>query len=427
MKFRSPILWLYMLVASLPFDRIPSTVVWGLRLRPSLVLAAMVILMVALEKPRFWQPRQAATWVVYGFLAVCALSALVSSDPRHGFIITAYTAFVVALTLAVAEIASRLNWHRLMVVFAVSAGIACLFGLYQFGGDLRGLPLSETGLKPAYSGQVFGFPRIQAMSLEPLYFANYLLLPMSLLVGLAAVLPAVAVWPLGVLFVTTLFLTLSRGGVGAMVVMGLLWTGLLLPRRRWRAATGVLTAGLAGMLLTFFVLTVMVPVLKQRPEAKPVLETYTTQVTSYEIGNSQVDRAYTRHMAWQAFMEHPIVGVGPGNYGRYLHARNAAYPITQIANNEPVELLAETGVLGTLLLAGFAGLIAAKGFWVLRKQRTLMAGAGWGLLVYLVAAAVQYYSFSTLYIIHIWLAIGLLIGITSSLDARHTTLDKATP
>jgi hypothetical protein len=40
---------------------------------------------------------------------------------------------------------------------------------------------------------------------------------------------------------------------------------------------------------------------------------------------------------------------------------------------------------------------------------------------------VQYYSFSTLYIIHIWLAIGLLIGITSSLDARHTTLDKATP
>jgi putative inorganic carbon (hco3(-)) transporter len=409
MKFRSPLLWFYLLVASLPFDRIPSAVVAGLRLRPSIILAAIVIVAVAAESPKFVWPRNWPVKILYAFLAVCLASAVVSNTPMEALRIVAYTAFVVALALAVAKIAPRVRTKTLMLSLAVSAGAACAFGLYQFVGDLVGLPQSVTGLKAIYSGNVFGFPRIQAMSLEPLYFANYLLLPVSLLIGIGAALKRS--WLLGILFVTTLLLTLSRGGVGALVVLAVLWLTLLSARRRWRRAGAVLGVGVVSVALTVLALTTLVPRLRHAPAPHPAIEAYTDQITSYEVGNAKVDRAYTRRLAIQAFREHPLLGVGPGNYGQYLHAHNPSYPDTQIANSEPAELLAETGLAGFVIFALFGLALAWRSWTRLREQTFAKSALGWGLLFYLAAAAVQYYSFSTLYVVHIWLAIGLLMGL----------------
>ena len=52
--------------------------------------------------------------------------------------------------------------------------VAAVFGLYQFFGDMVGLPISATLLKFGYDKTTFGFARIQAFSQEPLYFSNYL-------------------------------------------------------------------------------------------------------------------------------------------------------------------------------------------------------------------------------------------------------------
>lgn len=372
-------------------------------------MALGLIITVWLQAPRFWWPQQLITKLLYGFLAVCAVSAALSASPAHALKITLYTGFVVMVALAVAQVAPQLKPRRLLIVVGWSAGVACLFGLYQFVADLSGLPMSTTGLRPIYSGLVFGFPRIQAASLEPLYFANYLLLPISLVIGLKAW--RWRSWGLGVLLATTLFLTLSRGGVAAMLVVGVLWVAWLTARHQWSRLAAVAGAAAASLALTVFALA-MVPVLRHTPEAKPAIETYAGQITSYEVGDSSVDRAYTRNMAWQAFRENPVLGVGPGNFGRYISARNTNYPDTQIVNNEPLEILAETGLLGLLTLLAFGATLVATAFIKLRRSASTLAIVGWAALFYLVGAAVQYYSFSTLYVVHIWVVIGLLWGTT---------------
>ncbi|MDF2460685.1 MAG: O-antigen polymerase [Candidatus Saccharibacteria bacterium] len=414
MKLRSPLLWFYLLVASLPFDRIPSLAVFDLSVRPSLVLAAIFIVMVAVQAPKFWWPTNLPMKLLYGFLGICALSAALSDYPAQALRITLYTAFVVAVALAVAQVARAVKPKPLLLAFVIPATVACLFGGYQFVGDLIGLPLTQTGLRWEYSGQVFGFPRIQAMSLEPLYFANYLLLPISILIAAGALIQRS--WLLGVLFVTSLMLTLSRGGVGAMAVLGALWVALLLSRHLLRRAGVVVGVGALGVAITALILTFAVPALRElggslAPAPQPALEAYTDQVTSFEIGDKSVDRAYTRDMALQAFLERPLIGWGPGNFGQYISARNAKYPDTQTANNEPAELLAETGLAGLLVFAAFGIVLAVRAFITLRELTIAKEAVSWGVLIYLVAVAVQYYSFSTLYVVHIWVAIGLLLGI----------------
>ena len=48
-----------------------------------------------------------------------------------------------------------------------------IFGLYQFVGDMIGLP---TGLREHYTKAVFGIPRVQGTAVEPLYFAGMLII-----------------------------------------------------------------------------------------------------------------------------------------------------------------------------------------------------------------------------------------------------------
>src|SRR5262249_16351058 len=155
--------------------------------------------------------------------------------------------FVVAVGLAVAQVWPQVKARTLMLVLAWSAGAACLVGLYQFVGGLVGLPLNVTGLRSDYSGQVFGFPRVESTALEPLYFSAYMLLAISMLIGVGAVLKRS--WLLGVLFVTSVLLTLSRGGVGAMIVVATAWIIWMAPvRRNWRRIAGIVGVAAAGVL-----------------------------------------------------------------------------------------------------------------------------------------------------------------------------------
>jgi O-antigen ligase len=410
MKLRSPLPWFYLLVASLPFDRIPSTNVLGINLRASLLLGAVFIGLVMLEQPRFALPSRRPVQLLYLFVGACVLSALLSTAPIHALVVTCYLIYVILLALAVSYIVPQINFKYLLISFCSTAVVACMFGFYQFIGDLIGLPLSATGLKAAYSGQVFGFPRIQAMSLEPLYFANYLLLPISLLVVLGTLLRRS--WLVGILLTTTLLLTLSRGGVGGLVVVGMLWSLLLLYYHSYRQAMTMVGVGALAIVITMATLTFVVPGIKQKPSAKPAVATYTTQITSYEVGDSKVDRAYTRRMALQAFREYPVLGVGPGGYGSYLHKHNAAYPVDQIVNNEPAELLAETGILGAGAFLAFILLTVRISYKTLlaRRLSDSYSTVGWAALFCLAGTVVQYYSFSTLYIVHVWVAVGLLLG-----------------
>jgi len=123
-----------------------------------------------------------------------------------------------------------------------------------------------------------------------------------------------------------------------------------------------------------------------------------------------------------------LLGVGPGNFGEFTRdSVPELFPNDlAIVNNEPLELLAETGAIGSLLFA----LFVLSSFWLAVKKlaRDGVRAQPWllGLLLCLIGYAVQYQTFSTLYLTHVWVTIGLLLGyLLASETVRKETEPRA--
>jgi Tfp pilus assembly protein PilF len=101
-------------------------------------------------------------------------------------------------------------------------------------------------------------------------------------------------------------------------------------------------------------------------------------------------------IAWQVWREHPVLGVGAGNYPRsYYQQRSTTEDIEQPHSLE-LQALSELGVVGALLLAGF---IAGVAWGVVRMRRaarrspltrSLMVGAVGVLVAWLVQTSVDW-------------------------------------
>lgn len=409
-----PQTWLYLLAALLPFERIPALSLAGFNLRPSLVAALILVVVTLIQTPKLVVPKRTSHWALVVFLGICGLSSLLSGSPSHAWRITGYTILAAVLAVCVAQAVKAANLRTLCFVLLISSISVSLFAFYQFAGDLGGLPTDVTGLKAMYSGQVFGFPRVQAASIEPLYFANYLLLPLAILsaVGLFINVNILTL----IVLDTAILLTLSRGGVIVAAITLVFLISLTLYRRRFKDAAKLSIGVIISLALTLTTLTYLVPALRHVPtdSQKPsAVSVYTDQVTNLEVGNGMVDRARTRKLAIEAFQAHPLLGVGPGNFGAYAVSVHSDYSTNQIVNNEPLELLAETGVIGFGVFMAFVVLLAREAILALRQKRPVLGNAILlGALVYLAATAIQYWSFSTLYIIQVWFAIGLVLGLS---------------
>lgn len=62
--------------------------------------------------------------------------------------------------------------------------------------------------------------------------------------------------------------------------------------------------------------------------------------------------------AWDAFTEHPVAGVGVGNFGREYDARRTLEKHSRYTHNLTLRALSEGGVVGLLLLVGMLGALA---------------------------------------------------------------------
>ena len=101
-------------------------------------------------------------------------------------------------------------------------------------------------------------------------------------------------------------------------------------------------------------------------------------------------------IAWRVWREHPVLGVGAGNYPRsYYQQRSTTEDIEQPHSIE-LQALSELGVVGALLLAGF---IAGVAWGVVRMRRaarrspltrSLMVGALGALVAWLVQTSVDW-------------------------------------
>lgn len=414
--------WLYALVFSLPFERIPSIdVALGgqavtLRISLFIALAGWLLFRFSLLRKKYFSPRSPIFWLL-AYLFVCALSIFVSINPQRSIMVTLITSFTIGTGILVSLLLKEYSLGKIQLALLVSAAIISVFGLYQFLGDSLGLGSGLTGLREIYQKQVFGFPRVQSTALEPLFLGNYMLLPFLLTFSLFITRQRknYVGWIL-LLISVVLTLTLSRGAIAASVLGVIICSATLWRFTKIREVLKGVGINIAGCIMAFSMIFVVGAITDNKGEED--LNNYVKQSSQLKSTptSADSDRVVNKRLAKEAFINRPILGYGVGSFGTYAkQSMPELYADTGnvTVNNEYYEVVSETGLLGLMALVGFVITLFISAVRRLFSKIDLYTRT-WvvALSAMSLGFLVQYYAFSTLYILHIWVFIGLLLGLT---------------
>jgi O-antigen ligase len=131
-------------------------------------------------------------------------------------------------------------------------------------------------------------------------------------------------------------------------------------------------------------------------------------------GESGFGRLQAFGQAIEAWETRPLTGIGLGNFGPYIKYYPVETPPSgwDIVNNEYLETLAETGLLGLASLFLVLAVVLLRSYSAYkRSDNEYLRAVLVGLTAAFVAIFTQYNFFSTLYIIHIWVLLGLIVGV----------------
>ena len=412
---RSPFAGFLLVIFFLPLERIGSYEASVGTIRASQVFA-LITMLVWGGRTLLMRIRLRSNPLLFPLLLFCVVNFIgvfQAPNESRSMAIFGLTVFTIAVGMLIPQIlTTRGHLRRVVLVLLLSATLVGIFGVFQFLGDILGLPSSVTGLRELYTKDVFGFPRIQSTALEPLYFANYLLLPIGVLYGLILyrknAFPRLVMLGLFALFCANLFLTISRGGYLGAIVLFLVMSAIAF-RDVFRVRT-LLPILLGGALVVIIVLKA----LSLNDASGMNLETLASHVRNVFYGASYNERIETFDQARLVFWSSPLVGIGPGSFGPSVAPSPMVMPEDgwRIVNNEPLELLAETGIVGAALMFITILLLVLrtlKAFQKAPEGRTRYVLLG--LLGALTGAIVQYQTFSVLYIMHVWVLVGLLLAV----------------
>jgi len=313
--------------------------------------------------------------------------------------------------------------RTVVLIVLVSAFIVSGFGIFQFLGDMVGLPPSVTGLRELYTKDVLGFPRIQSTAYEPLYFANYLLIPLSLALTLFLASSRVMKHASLLLLLLTggvsFILTVSRGaylGLACAVAV----VAVYYFRRVFTLRT-IIIISVTAVIVWFAV----VEVLGYGGEVFN-LEKYEQHVTGVFLGASYDERVYTLNRRSPYGVSTRFLALVSG----------VSVPLSQCTRMWCLR----TG--GKLLITNLSSYLLNRYYrsGALRcfchcphrphfsrytpDRRWNIAAIMVGLLAAWVGVLAQYQTFSTLYIMHVWFLVGLLIATQNIIFSKSRMTDN---
>ena len=403
---------------ALPFERIPTVELFGFTLKVSYILILLFLLLIlfsgALKEFFKGTSLQASDKALALFGLAGLMSIFGSPDRKRSVIILALWFFVFLVYLLFSRILTAPKVRKKAEdVLIWSSVLVCIFGLYQFIGDSVGIPLKYLGLREQYSKIVLGFPRIQSVALEPLYFSNFLMVPIFIvsgriltskknsLISNAAIL---------VLLITNLILGVSRGAyIGLGISMFILLAAIFIKYRETLLGRIVWLAG--SILISAVLSLALIAGLGSRGSLG--------SFSKHSVANDQTNvasvtgRTEVYKIAWDLFKKKPIIGNGVGSFGPLTSTgpEQVAKFGYGTVNNEYLEILTETGLVGFLLFLLFAIFYLKELFG---SQKSPLNDIGvLCLFLGLLAIFIQYNFFSTLYIIYIWAFLALLKGSAS--------------
>lgn len=342
--------WLALLyVALVPAGRsgFPLNAQWGDLLLPVLAIAQWL----GGRARGWWRPEdRPLAW----YLAATLVASLVSPDPRTGFAhlakqLSVALVFVVFRNLA----ADRPLTRRLQETFVLTVAMVTMVSLIVvFLRFPDGVPPSIFG-----EGQVLpllgAVRRLRGLFEAPEMMGNTLLTAFLLALGLRASSSGrrrlAWTWTAGVLLAGE-FLTYSHSVAGFSVAAAL----FVSPRIPSRATRAVVWAAAGLVVLTVNAASLIDP----RPPAR---------ATHYDVGAVSLDffgwrvegrlmsYAALKQVALTAFVEHPLIGVGPGRFAAETERAFAEGRLTERYRSVPPHCdlagrLAETGLVGALSL-----------------------------------------------------------------------------
>ena len=430
------------IVISLPFERVPSLAVAGVNVRISqlLVLAGLlfwIILLARRDTELMVHKINRFSWLIPVFVILTIPSWFVVVNPTR-FISTTIATWIAFGALFLISNFTINIWRQLnnLIISMLLAGI---FAVYQFVGDMfLNLPTFLTGLREQYTKVVFGYPRIQSTALEPLYFAGMLFLPIIFCLILILNQQKLDLnthfvwlnkklklfnqpWIVISFFVILFILTISKGAWASLIIalpvliainiqnFRLVFDQILnwfqsVYNRLGRVGFGFILLGTAVFSLIFG--GSIIPILAGTWN-------HLVETVSGEAGTI-LERQSFVSAALATLPGNSVIGIGSGQYGVYaanlLNLGN--YDGFLIVNNVYLEVWLEQGfvalaVFGLLLITPiWAGLtVIFDKTKVLGQKKLIILQT---LTVTLVAYLIQWTTFSPIFIMPIFIILGLL-------------------
>ncbi|HEC84644.1 MAG TPA: O-antigen ligase domain-containing protein [Thioploca sp.] len=411
---RQPFIGILLIAFFLPFERLGAYEFGNTTIRVAqilLLITGLVWFLRLVWKRSYSFVRNPPLIPLSLFLVVVLASLTNALNIGRSVTVLIYVIFTASLAFVIPNlVVTKKQLQKVVIVLLVSFVLVSGFGLFQFLGDMTGLPQEVTGLRELYTKDILGFTRIQSTAYEPLYFANYLLIPIAILFALFLagnnVIRSgwtIALFSLGVV---NLVLTVSRGGYLALAVT-LLLIGVIYFKKLFIVRNIVIIV--IGTVVLFWV---VLQTLGTGGELF-TLDKFQEHVTNAFYGASYDERIETFDQAFIAWREYPIIGVGIGGFGPYVarHPYYIPHDGWRIVNNEFIEILAENGIIGLLLFMSVLFVLivrSIKAIMVARDNylRAIMVA----LLGVCLGIIIQYQTFSTLYVVHIWFLIGSMVA-----------------
>jgi len=413
--FQKPELGLAMVAFFLPFERIPSIEISGVSIKIDHILIVFVFIIFLVKNliaKKMIIPKDPVRYLVVLFIVslTFSLSVAINLERSLQVLVFMFLMFVVYLATTFIVSSKKALTYALygLILGAIFQGA---LGLFQFAGDAVGLSGAITLLKEGYDKSTFGFARVQGTAIEPLYFANYILIPFFLSVVLLVrgqsgkLMNKVVFYVLAGVLMVNFILAISRGAYIAIVA-----TILVMIISQYKLILR------AKAILTTLVIVLLVSVgsylalVKSEPRAIDEFVGH-LMVNDATEGESVVSRVNASQEAYEIFLDHPAFGAGLGNYGPIVQNDPHRVPDSGwfIVNNEYMELLAENGAVGLAMFLILLAVVFVRALIAIKKETDqFMKAVLIGLTLALFGILVQYLTFSTLYIFHIWFLIGLV-------------------
>ena len=167
----------YSIIFALPFERIPTIEIAGVNVKISYLLTLFGIYLagtLVAKKDAQILKTKLTWWHSLGliFLIFSSYSWFSIVAPTR-FLATFVATVVVILASILISLFAK-DILKALKVLTFSMILTQIFGIYQFVGDMIGIPCQLTGLRcNFYTKDIFGIPRIHSTAIEPQHYATF--------------------------------------------------------------------------------------------------------------------------------------------------------------------------------------------------------------------------------------------------------------